>query len=515
MQPNIVLIMLDQMSPQSLPVYGHPIVQTPNMSALADQGVVFENFYCNSALCGPSRFSMMAGQHNSRIQAFDNASDFPAAIPTFAHYLRLAGYRTCLAGKMHFVGPDQLHGFEERVTTDVYPGDYGWTPTWDDPDRIHWWFHNMLSITEAGPYDRTLEIDYDEEVAWQAERWLYDAARSRDKRPFLLTVSYMHPHDPYLAPRAFWDKYRLDDIDMPTVPNIPLEQRDPFSRRMWQLYDRREYDVTDEHIRAARHGYYAMTSYADDLVGRILRPLKALGFADNTVVMVTADHGDMLGERGLWFKMVFFERSIRVPLIMHWPGTLSPRRVSQNASLIDLLPTFLELAGAKAPAPAAPVDGKSLMGLAQGSSEGWEDTVIGEYFAEGTTEPVFMIKRGQYKYITAAGDPPQLFDLQADPHELVNLAGNPDYSELAHRFASEAADHWDSAALRAQVIASQRARLLVQEALLTGKITPWDYQPHFDATRQYNRNYGGELYDTDRRARIPYREEPPKREVGE
>ena len=246
----------------------------------------------------------------------------PLRHPDLAHYLRNAGYRTCLAGKMHFVGADQLHGFEDRVTTDIYPGDFGWTPTWEDPEKIHWWFHNMLSVTEAGPYDRTLEIDYDEEVALHAARWLWDHARGNDERPFMLCVSLMHPHDPYLAPRHLWDLYRDDDIDMPAVPSIPPEQRDPFSRRMWDLYDRGEYEVTDKHIRTARHGYYSMVTYADELIGKVLQPLERQGLADNTVVIVTADHGDMLGERGLWFKMVFFERSVRVPLIMRWPGRL-------------------------------------------------------------------------------------------------------------------------------------------------------------------------------------------------
>ena len=183
--------------------------------ALADTGVVFDNFYCNSALCGPSRFSFMTGQANHKIRAYDNASEFPASIPTFAHYLRKAGYRTCLSGKMHFVGADQLHGFEDRVTTDMYPGDFGWTPTWYEPERVHWWYHNMLSVTEAGAYDRTLEIDYDEEVAWHATRWLWDHARGNDKRPFMLCLSLMHPHDPYMAPRHLWDRYRDDDIDLP------------------------------------------------------------------------------------------------------------------------------------------------------------------------------------------------------------------------------------------------------------------------------------------------------------
>jgi choline-sulfatase len=236
---------------------------------------------------------MLSGQLTSRIGAWDNASEFPSSVPTFAHYLRLAGYRTCLSGKMHFVGPDQLHGFEDRVTTDMYPGDFGWTPTWEDPKRIHWWFHNMLSVTEAGPYDRSLEMEHDDEVAHTSQRWLYDHARGNDQRPFMLTVSYIQPHDPYLAPRADWARYDPAAIDMPAVPYIAPSARDPLSRRMYELYDRDEYRVTDEQVRNARHGYYAMISYVDRKFGELLDALATTGLADDTVVIVTADHGDI------------------------------------------------------------------------------------------------------------------------------------------------------------------------------------------------------------------------------
>jgi choline-sulfatase len=509
--PNILFVMFDQMSPQSLPCYGHPLVQAPNLQALADRGVVFDSAYCNAPLCAPSRFSMMAGQLPSRIGAWDNAAEFPSSVPTYAHYLRRLGYRTCLAGKMHFVGGDQLHGYEDRVTTDIYPGDFGWTPTWDDPGRIHWWFHNMLSVTEAGPYDRTLEWDYDEEVGHQAVRWLYDHARGIDERPFMLTVSYIQPHDPYLAPREDWERYDHAAIDMPAVPFIPPAERDPLSRRMHDLYDRDEYRVTDEHVRNARHGYYAMITYVDRKFGELLAALNATGLAGDTIVVVTADHGDMLGERGLWYKMNFFERSTRVPLIIHAPRLFAARRVSQNVSLIDLLPTFVDMGGGGAPlAPAAPIEGRSLIGLASGEAGGWPDGVHGEYLAEGTFQPLFMIRRGRYKYVSCHGDPPQLFDLGRDPHELTNLAAVPDHAPLAASFAAETAAKWDSAALREAVVVSQRQRVLVQEALLEGRIHPWDYEPRIDAARQYNRNYGGELYDTDRRARLPRRPEPRK-----
>ena len=510
-RPNILYVMFDQLAPQFLPSYGHKVVEAPTLSRLAAEGVQFDSAYTNSPLCAPGRFSMMAGQLCSKIGAWDNAAEFPSAVPTFAHYLRLAGYRTCLSGKMHFVGPDQLHGFEDRLTTDMYPGDFGWTPTWEEPKKIHWWFHNMLSVTEAGPYDRSLEMEHDDEVAYTTQRWLYEHARGNDERPFLLCASFMQPHDPYLGPRADYDAYREDDIDLPLVPYVAPTKREAVGKRMYDLYDRDEYRVTERHVRAARRGYYAMITYSDRLLGRVLETLEETGLADNTIIVVSADHGDMLGERGLWYKMNFFEHSTRVPMIIHAPAALKTRCVQEHVSLMDLLPTFCDIAtDGKGIAYAAPIDGHGLLGLAGGSSNGWLNTVFGEYMAEGTFEPAFMIRRDRWKYISCLGDLPQLYDVSADPHELQNLANDPKHRKVANAFAAEVAAKWDSADIRARVVESQRNRILVQEAILKGKITPWDFQPFQDASKQYNRNYGAELYDTDRRARIPFRPEPRK-----
>ena len=172
--PNLLLIMADQMAASALPVYGHELVKAPNIEALAADGVVFDSAYCNFPLCAPSRFSMLSGQLPSRIGAYDNAAEFPSSIPTLAHYLRAMGYHTCLGGKMHFVGADQLHGYEERLTTDIYPADFGWTPNWDDPAHRYSWYHNMLSVVEAGVYARTSQLDFDDEVAFQGVQKIYD-----------------------------------------------------------------------------------------------------------------------------------------------------------------------------------------------------------------------------------------------------------------------------------------------------------------------------------------------------
>ena len=506
--PNILLVMFDQMSAQSLPCYGHAVVKAPHLQGLAERGVLFENAYCNSPLCSPSRFAMMTGQLASRIGAYDNAAELNASVPTFAHYLRDLGYRTCLSGKMDFTGADQLHGYEERLTTDLSPSDFGWTPSWDEPDKLQPWFHDLASVVDAGPYDHSLAMAYDEEAAAQAVRWLYEAGDASDDRPWLLTVSFMHPHDPYLARRAFWDLYSDHAIDLPQVRYIAPAVRDPHSRRLWAMYDRDEYAISDERIRQARRGYYGMISYIDAQLGRILAALEATGRRDDTVIVATADHGDMLGERGLWYKMTFFERAVRVPLILCAPALLQPRRVAPAVSLVDLLPTLIEVAGGDGDRLAAPIDGTSLLPLAAGGSG--PDTVYGEYMAEGTSQPIFMIRRGRYKYIACAGDPPQLFDLASDPLELSNLAGSAAHAALEAGFAAEVARKWDSEAIRRQVVDSQRQRALIHGALLQGRMQPWDYAPRVDASRQYYRNLPAPGLTSDRALRVPPRPAPAR-----
>ncbi len=507
--PNILLVMFDQMAALSLPCYGHPVVRAPHLGAVAAAGVVFERAYCNAPLCSPSRHAMMTGRLASRVGVYDNAAELPAAAPTFLHYLRAAGYRTCLSGKMDFSGADQLHGYEERLTTDLSPSDFGWTPNWDDPERLYDWFHSLRGVVEAGPCDHSMAMEYDEEATHQAVRWLYAAARETDGRPFLLTVSYMHPHDPYLAPRAFWDRYEGDAIDLPEPGWTAPEKRTPAERRLHRLYDRGEYRVTNAHIRAARRAYYAMIDYADDHLGRLLTTLRTAGLADRTVLAITADHGDMLGERGLWYKMTFYERAMRVPLLLHAPGLLAPRRVAEPVSLIDLLPTLLEVAGQRRGfRPAVPIDGESLLPAARGRRRA-RGVVHAEYMAEGTAEPMFMIRRGAFKYVSAPGDPPLLFDLSRDPGETRNLAGRAELAEVEAGFAAEVATEWDAEAIRRDVLASQRARRLVHGALTTGRPHAWDFQPRSDAAKAYYRDDSHP--DPERQHRLPAAGPPPRR----
>src|SRR5262249_44836874 len=192
-RPNILILMADQLTARALRAYGGSTARTPYIDALADEGVVFDSFYCNSPLCAPSRFSFMAGQLPSRIGAYDNAAEFAAEVPTFAHYMRSGGDRTILSRKMPFWGPDQLHGFEERLTTDIYPSDFGWTPDWEHFEERPPWYHTMDSVTQAGSCTRTNQIDFDDEVVSTSRQKLFDIARGKDKRPFCLVASMTHP----------------------------------------------------------------------------------------------------------------------------------------------------------------------------------------------------------------------------------------------------------------------------------------------------------------------------------
>ena len=500
---NLLLIMADQLAASWLPAYGHRIVQAPNIGALADGSTVFESAYCPSPLCAPSRAGLLTGRLPSRTGVFDNAAELPASLPTVTHHLRAQGWFTALVGKMHFVGPDQLHGFEERLTTDIYPGDLDWTPDWRLPAGEHLpWYHTMESVLEPGVCAASLQQDYDDEVAFRAVRKIFDLAREGHERPFFLVVSFSNPHDPWELRPRYWDLYDRETIDLPAVPRIPLDEADPHSRRLRQMCGVDEVDLSSDQLRAARHGYYTAISYLDERVGEVLAALRDARLDDDTIVTFTADHGEMLGERGLWYKMSFFEHSARVPLLIRMPGAASPRRVPQPVSLLDLAPTLLELTGAPWPDEhTRDLDGTSLVGLMTDERKRRPGAVLAEYLAEGVTAPAVMVRRGPHKFIACPGDPEQLYDMAQDPAELVNLARDQERRAPAAELRNEVARRWELHALERRVLASQRERHLVMRGLREGRVSSWAFEPGGDASGSYVRS-GADLYEIQRKARL-------------
>jgi choline-sulfatase len=458
-RPTIVLIVADQLTAAALPAYGNRLALTPNLDRLAGEGVVFERALCPSPLCVPSRSALMSGLLPSATGAIDNAGELPASVPTFAHRLRLLGYRTVLVGKMHFIGPDQLHGFEERPLTDVYPAGFDWVPDWRlaDDERLPW-YHDLRSVLQAGPVKATLQTDYDREVV----RHSLDTIAAHDPvRPLLLVVSFTHPHDPYEIPREYWDRYDGVEIDAPAFPE---PQDDPSTRRLRTMVDADRIPVSDDQVRNARRGYYGAVSLVDDHVGAILDALPG-----NSIVVFTSDHGDMLGERGLWYKMAPFEPSIRVPLLVHAPERLRPRRVVQPVSLLELGATIVEL------------------------SQGVEPTIFTaehdvplEYLAEGVRSPQVVLVRGSRKLVRTLGEPDLVYDVQEDPGERAPL------EDAA--LSATADERWDLESLDRRVRESQERRRLVADALRTGRVTAWDIPGGYIST-------GDDFWTTTERAR--------------
>ncbi len=486
-RPNILILMVDQFNGTFFPDGPADFLHAPHLKSLAKRSVRFANTYTASPLCAPARASFMSGQLPSRTRVYDNAAEFASDIPTFAHHLRAAGYQTSLSGKMHFVGPDQLHGFEERLTTDIYPADFGWTPDYRKPgERIDWWYHNLGSVTGAGVAEITNQMEYDDEVAYNATRRLYDLSRGHDERPWCLTVSFTHPHDPYVARRKYWDLYEGCEALQPSVPPIPYGEQDPHSRRLMDACDHRAFDITDEHVRRARQGYFANISYVDDKIGEILDVLERSRMADNTVILFVSDHGDMLGERGLWFKMNFFEGSARVPMMMAVPG-IEGRLVTTPVSTLDVTPTLAGLAGIDISTIKDWTDGEDLLPLATGT--GGRSIVPMEYAAEGTVSPMVGLRNERYKLTLCAADPPILTDLEADPYEMTNLAHDPAAASVFEALREEAAQRWDLSRFDAAVRESQARRHIVYTALRNGAYFPWDYQPLQKASERYMRNH--------------------------
>lgn len=500
-RPNFLFIMADQLAAPALPVYGNSIVRAPALSRLAESGVVFDNCYCNYPICGPSRASMHSGKLAFNIGMYDNASEFSSAVPTFAHYLRTLGYRVEMSGKMHFVGPDQLHGYHKRHTTEIYPANYAWTVDWSKGREFRPTNLTMAPVIESGPCVRSLQIDYDEEVAYYAQQALYDLARRNDNAPFFLTVSFTQPHSPFVASKKYWDLYDHDEIDLPKVPPFDVEDMDHLSRNLHFCQARHRFSITDEHRRSARHGYYGMISYIDDKVAQLLDTLNAVGLADDTIVVFCADHGEMMGERGMWYKQHFFEWASRVPLIISAPGRFAPGRVSQNVSLMDLMPTFLDLASQdEFDGYSTAIDASSLVPALNGRVTGESRPVYAEFAADGSTGASRMVKLGGLKYMDLEGRDELLFDLQEDPDELRNLIDDPSHVESVEHLRALARGMWGREEMSETIIRSQRDRILVHQA--TGGDPTYVLNVQADDSRRYVRNDGAA--DTKARARLPF-----------
>ncbi len=427
-RPNILLIMSDEHDAAVTGCYGHPVAQTPNLDRLASEGVIFDNAYCNNPICVPSRMSFLSGRYASDVNVFDNGSPLASEIPTFAHYLEAAGYETTLCGRMHMIGPDRLHGFGRRLFDDMTQ----WTHFHQKPQRTAQARRKSDShVTECGPGPARW-LAYDRTVADLSERFLRDKADQPRAKPWCLVASFMYPHFPLWVPQAYFDRYPTDRVILPDLGGETVETQHPAIQQL-RYFLRNDKPLPQEITRTALASYYALVTLTDEHIGRLLDTVDGSALQENTVVIYLSDHGEMAGQHGLWQKQCFYEAAVGVPLIARGPDLAEGVRIAANVSLVDIMPTLLDLAATPMPECDSydyGLRGRSLLpSLRDGLSDpNW--VAVAEYHAQGMLDAGYMVKKGHFKYNYYVGSPPQLFDLDADPNEFTDLAGHPDWASV-------------------------------------------------------------------------------------
>ena len=505
-QPNILVFMVDQMIPMFSGPYGSEVAITPNLDKLAAEGVVFENAYSTCPVCVPARYSLLTGMYLATHQAYDNGAMLRSDIPTHNHYLNLAGYETCLSGKGHFVGPDQLHGFTRRLLTNVYPTEMKFMPQRNmeiDPKHLHPMPIAIDYIGEnAGPTQEDMMLDYDEKAVFHAIRYLsekrtepgYSAQEPPPplgKTPFFLQVSLNNPHEPFFTYQEFWDMYEGVDIPIPEYPEGFEENFTDMDIQLNGLHGAGRVDLRDpESLMQVYRAYYATITYVDHKLGEVLYELERFGLKDNTIVIFLSDHGDMLGHRGMVQKRLFYEYSARIPMIVHFPKNFplgkNGIRCSDPVSIVDVAPTVLELAGIR---DYLPMDGRSLLPQLNGESDP-DRYVFCENYSEGVSDVCIAVRKGDYKYTYIYRgedlDPQeQLFNVTDDPDEWNNLSGTKKIRSIETELRNIILSNFDPEFIDRDAQLSFERRRIIHESRKVSNPPKWDYRPVEDIHHMY------------------------------
>jgi choline-sulfatase len=450
-RPNLIVIMSDQHSPHAMGCAGDPIVRTPNLDALAQRGVRFPNTYCAAPLCVPSRMTFMSCQYPSDISVWRNPHLLDPYTPTFATGLSLAGYETILCGRMHFAGPEQHYGFQRRLVGDVSGACDESQPKFENKIPPHTCGQDYRSVVDSGP-GRSTYIAYDDAVFARACKVLRQRDRDGADKPLAMVVGGLLPHDPYICPPDLFEEY-MDKVVVPADDDAAALHPAIAYWRQVRGVDR----ITREDARRARAAYLGLTTYLDERIGELLAALAATNFAEDTIVAYMSDHGEMAGEHGMWWKDSLYEGSAGVPMIWSAPGRFAQGATSDAlGSLLDVGVTCLSLASGE-PLPQA--RGRDLTPLLQtGQRPGdWTDRVFTEVFPNDM-RPARMVRDGKWKLNHYHGyDRPQLFDLEADPHEHNDLGASPQHTDVRRELTDIVLDRWDGDDVEQRGLARERA----------------------------------------------------------
>ncbi len=443
---NFLFILSDQHHRLFSGAYGHPLVHTPHLDALAARGTRFQNAYTNCPICVPERASLATGRYVHQIGFWDNGHPYDGTVPSWHHRLRGQGYTCDSIGKLHFKGQGTDHGFRREVeplhvvdgTGDVL-GCIRDSPPFRD---------KVGELSRAGGGDSTY-LQYDARCTSHALRWLEE--HRHDDKPWAVFLNFVCPHPPYIAPPELYARYGQSDVPLPpqwTPDTWPTHPALDYFRQFFSMEDGHD----EETVRRVTAAYMGTTTYLDQQVGAVLGALDTLGLSDDTRVVYSSDHGECLGARGLFGKFTLYDEAAAVPLIIAGPDVPQGNVVETPVSLVDIFPTALECVGAEATDDDLP--GRSLWQTA--NEDDAERTVLSEYHALGTQHACFMLRRRRYKYNHYVGAPPQLFDLREDPDELNDLSAAPEHGELLANFERELRAMLDPEAVDAQARADQR-----------------------------------------------------------
>ncbi len=449
MSKNLLVLMSDEHQARAMGCAGHPFVQTPNLDALAARGTRFTNAYTPSPICVPARAAFATGRPVHDIRLWDNAMPYDGSIPGWGHALQAKGVAVESIGKLHYRSEEDPAGFDVEHLPMMVAGGVGmvWASIRREDERVSG--RGRMLGDYIGPGDSKY-TEYDAAVVSRTRQWFADRANQSDGRPWCLYVGLVAPHFPLVVPQHYFDLYPPGSLPEPKLHPSTGYERHPWIERQNANFDSEAlFKDADERLRALS-AYYGLCTLLDHNIGAILGALEAAGFADDTTIIYTSDHGDNVGARGLWGKSNFYEESVAIPIIMAKPGGVA-ETCATPVSLLDLSSTIAEFFHTSIDGP-----GRSLSQIAA-EPDNPERTIFSEYHAAGAVSGGFMIRKGRWKYIHYVGFDPELFDLESDPEEVANLASDPSHTLKLAEMHAALLDICDPDAVDAQAFADQDA----------------------------------------------------------
>lgn len=463
-RPNIVFISSDQHSGQMLmggPGRAVP-VRTPNLERLAARGVYFKNAYCCSPLCTPGRAAMMTGRFSSDVDSYGNTTTFRGTVPTWGNYLRDAGYSCWATGKMDLT-PEADLGFVQVDTSHEHFSHPDITELFRRPTCYRVGERALVNgeVHDEGVSDKAT---LDRGLAYIEQQPAHAA------KPWAVYIGVHMPHPKFAAPQKYWDMYPPDQVPLPNIPAGYLDKLH-LVFQVQRNFSLTSTPIAEEKIRRARTAYYGMITELDDYLGQVIDALEQRGTLENTIFIYTSDHGEMLGEHGLWLKRTLFEGSARVPMIIAGAGLPGGKVIDDPVSHVDLVATLLDLGGVERPQG---LRGHSLMPLIAGDSSAAPRYVYAECHTEGNCTGYYMIRKGDWKYLYFSYyGQNRLFNLHDDPGELTNLAGRPETAAIEEELHTALTSFVDPDAVTLRAFQKQ-------EEVLAGMVRDHDAHGFYD-----------------------------------